>query len=106
MITAPATIRVFRLNLPHQTASDGHHHHGDDATWRKHEPGPGGRVAEILLHQLGKELGGADQEGAGRQHHQETGAILAGRQDSEVDHRSAAADLPRDHEHEGERANG
>jgi len=73
---------------------------------RKHETGPGGGVGEILLRQLGKELGGADQEGAGRQHHQEAGAILAGRQDSEVDHRPAAADLPRDHEHEGERANG
>jgi hypothetical protein len=43
-------------------------------------------------------------DGAGRQHHEEAGAKLAGRHHPEIDYRIAAAQSPRDHEHERERA--
>jgi hypothetical protein len=32
---------------------------------------PGGSVTKILLHRLRQELGGREQDGPGRQHHQE-----------------------------------
>ena len=96
--------QIFRLDLGRQAADHEHHHHGHEAARRQHEAGPGRGVAEILLHELRQELGGREQDGAGRQHHQEAGAELARRHHPDVDHRIAAADLPRDHQHEGERA--
>ena len=59
------------LHLGGEMADDEHHQHGDQAAWLDQEAGPGGGVAEILLHQLRQELGGGEQDGAGRQHHQE-----------------------------------
>ncbi len=92
--------QVFGLDLAGQTADDEHHRRRDEAARRQHEAGPGRGVAEILLHQLRQKLRRRKQDGAGRQHHQKAGAELAGRHHPKVDRRVAAADLPRDHQHE------
>ena len=41
---------------------------------------------------------------AGRQHDEEAGAELAGRQHPDVDHRMTLSDLPRDQQHERQHA--
>jgi hypothetical protein len=72
---------------------------------RDQEADTGRRVAEIMLHQQGQELGGREQEGAIRQRHQKAGAELVRRHYPYVDRRIRAAYLPGDHEHERERTN-
>ena len=92
--------QVFGLHLGRQTADDEHHHHRNDAARREHETGPGRGVAEILLHQLRQELGGREQDGAGREHHQEASAELAARHHPQVDDRIGAGQSPRNHQNE------
>lgn len=70
------------------------------AARREDEAGPGGRIPEALLNQQGQELRRCEQNGAGRQHDEETRSELARRHHSDVDHRIPTGDLPWDHEHE------
>ena len=58
-----------------------------------------------MLHQLRQVLRGGEQDRASPKHDQERGAELPCRHHAHVDHRIAAAKLPRNHQHEGQRAN-
>jgi len=95
---------ILGLNLARHGANDEHHYEGDETARRKHKARPGGRVTELLLHDLRQELGGGVEDGPRRGHHQEAGAELARRHHADVDRRIFPRHFPRNHQDEGERA--
>ena len=70
---------ILGLDPRVQPADHEHHHERDDPARREHEARPGRGVAEVRLHEERQELGGREQDRAGREHHQEAGAELARR---------------------------
>jgi hypothetical protein len=97
--------QVFGLNLCRHAADDEHHRHSDHTTGREHETDPSSGIAEILLHQLRRELCGREQDRAGRQHHQKAGTELARRHHTQVNDRIGSGQPPRNHQHERQTAN-